>query len=328
MNSSLVSVIVPVYNPGEHFSKCSDSLINQTHKDIEISFIDDGSNDSSALMCDYCAKNDNRIITIHKPNEGVSRARNIGIDIANGEYYYFPDSDDYIELDTFEYCLKLINENNCDAVVFEHFVTFPNNEVIHQSPNEYYGLYEGKDEIIKIYFRTAFTCNKFFIKKLITSEKFSPGIKFREDIFRGEDGIFSREALNRADKVYFTNRAMYHYIQSQESACRGKFKVSQLSLLKTIDVTNVFFKNNFPQYLPKLLINELESYIMLYSDMYFDESDYSKECNDIYLRFKMKKETVKNKELSLKQKIKFNVFYYNPKLYCYIHDLNVKRLEK
>ena len=132
MKNSSISIIIPVYNPGEHLVKCLESIINQTYENLEIILVDDGSSDGSGELCDEYAKKDSRIICIHQENAGVSNARNKGLEIATGDYFHFPDSDDYLELDTYEYLLNLIDEHQCDAVAFEHFVTYPNNEITHK----------------------------------------------------------------------------------------------------------------------------------------------------------------------------------------------------
>lgn len=326
--SPKISVIIPVYNPGDNIFKCLDSIVNQTYRNLEIIIVDDGSSDGSEITCDNYSYKDSRIKVVHQKNAGVSKARNVGIDMATGDYYHFPDSDDYLEEDTYETCLKLINEHSCDAVVFEHFITYKDYEIQHKSKEEYYGLYEGEEEIIKISFRIAFTWNKFFNKKLITASEISPGIRFREDIFRGEDGIFSREALYRADRVWFSDKPMYHYVQSEESACRGVFRPSQLSLLKAIAVTKEFFREHFPQYLSSLEVSEMGSCLTLYSDMYFDKMDYKRECRDLYERFKVLYKKNRKTSMQRKQAIKFFIFKVSPALYCRLHNYNRIRLEK
>jgi glycosyltransferase involved in cell wall biosynthesis len=118
----LISVIVPIYNTEKYLRECLDSLINQTYKNLQIILINDGSKDKSGKICEEYAGKDSRIIYKRVENGGVSSARNKGLALATGDYYHFPDSDDYLELDTYEYLLGLINIHKCDSVVFEHFV--------------------------------------------------------------------------------------------------------------------------------------------------------------------------------------------------------------
>lgn len=94
-----ISIIVPVYNVEKYLRKCIDSILNQTFKDFELILIDDGSTDESGKICDEYNLKDNRIKVIHKENGGLSSARNAGLDIAQGEYIGFVDSDDWIESD-------------------------------------------------------------------------------------------------------------------------------------------------------------------------------------------------------------------------------------
>ena len=93
----LVTVIIPIYNVEKYLAECIESVINQSYKNLEIILVDDGSTDSSGLICENYKKKDNRIRIIHKPNGGLSDARNAGLDVSKGGYITFVDSDDYIE---------------------------------------------------------------------------------------------------------------------------------------------------------------------------------------------------------------------------------------
>ena len=104
MSKPLISVIVPIYKVEKYLNKCVDSIINQTYKNLEIILVDDGSPDSCPDICDKYEKKDNRVKVIHKKNGGLSDARNAGLDIANGEYISFIDSDDEIEASFVEKC--------------------------------------------------------------------------------------------------------------------------------------------------------------------------------------------------------------------------------
>ncbi|MCL2016586.1 MAG: LicD family protein [Defluviitaleaceae bacterium] len=103
-----ITIIVPVYNVEPYLRRCIKSLINQTHQNLEIILIDDGSPDNCGKICDDFAKDDNRIIVIHQQNAGVCAARNAALEIASGDFIGFVDSDDYVEEDMFEYMLENI----------------------------------------------------------------------------------------------------------------------------------------------------------------------------------------------------------------------------
>lgn len=97
--NELISVIVPIYNVKPYLQECINSIMNQSYKNLEIILVDDGSKDGSGELCDEFEKKDNRIVVIHKNNGGLSEARNVGLNIATGEYFCFVDSDDTIEED-------------------------------------------------------------------------------------------------------------------------------------------------------------------------------------------------------------------------------------
>lgn len=113
----LVSVIVPVYNVEEYLGRCVDSILSQTHRNLEVILVDDGAKDSSGAICDGYAGKDHRVKVIHKENGGLSSARNAGIDIAAGEYLEFVDSDDWIEPDAVESLLTMALTHQVELVV-------------------------------------------------------------------------------------------------------------------------------------------------------------------------------------------------------------------
>ena len=112
-----ISIIVPVYKVERYLENCIESIINQTFKDFELILVDDGSPDRCGLICDNYAKKDERIKVIHKKNEGLSAARNSGIQIAKGEYIAFVDSDDCINKNMYETLYDTAIENKSDIVV-------------------------------------------------------------------------------------------------------------------------------------------------------------------------------------------------------------------
>lgn len=113
----LISVIVPVYKVEKYLHRCVDSIINQTYKNLEIILVDDGSPDNCPKICDEYAQKDQRIKVIHKKNAGISEARNAGLEIAQGEFVAFVDSDDYIDSTMYEKMLLLAQKEKNDLVL-------------------------------------------------------------------------------------------------------------------------------------------------------------------------------------------------------------------
>jgi len=320
-----ISVIVPVYNPGKYIHACIDSLIEQTYSNLEIILIDDGSTDGSGRVCDDYAAKDNRIICVHQPNGGVSKARNAGLAIATGDYYHFPDSDDYIEKDTYEYTVSLINEHQCDAVNFEYYSDFPDGRSeIHELSDDHYGLFDRESAHRIIGSGEPFACNKLFSKKLITDST-SLGIKtltFREDILRGEDSLFAHMAIEKAEVVWFDKRPLYHYVQSEQSACRGRFRTSQLTFMKLYGAYRPLYLPQYPDLWYRFLAGMQHLCITVYYDMWADGRDFGKEMKTVLDVFREHMKEVRNNcNLSAKVKIKFDLFFSCPKLFCIVHKV-------
>ena len=106
-----ISVIIPVYNAEQYLKDCVDSIINQSYQNFELILVDDGSSDNSPKICDDYAAKDNRIIVIHKSNNGVSAARKTGLDNASGDYIMYVDSDDWLDINTMERCIGVVHKN-------------------------------------------------------------------------------------------------------------------------------------------------------------------------------------------------------------------------
>ena len=111
---ALISVIVPIYNTVEYLPRCVDSIRRQTYRNLEIILVDDGSPDRCPAMCDAWAEKDRRIKVIHKANGGLSDARNVGLQLAQGNYVAFIDSDDWIDLRFIEILYKAIVETEAE----------------------------------------------------------------------------------------------------------------------------------------------------------------------------------------------------------------------
>ena len=117
-DSTIISVIVPVFNTAENLNKCIDSILSNTYNDFELILVDDGSTDNSGTICDEYAACDIRIRVIHQVNQGEIAARATGIRLAKGQYLYFVDSDDTIETDTLTSIISFADDS-IDIVVFE-----------------------------------------------------------------------------------------------------------------------------------------------------------------------------------------------------------------
>ncbi len=125
-----VSVVIPIYQTESYLVRCVESVLHQTHRDLEIILVDDGSTDGSAALCDALAARDARIFVLHQENKGLGMARNVGMAHAAGEYLLFVDSDDYIHEKTVECCLAEAEIHRADVVLFGRFRVLADGTVV------------------------------------------------------------------------------------------------------------------------------------------------------------------------------------------------------
>lgn len=245
-----VSVIVPVYNVENYLNRCLDSIIQQTLTDIEIICIDDGSTDAFLTILKEYAKKDNRIKIISKKNEGLSVARNIGIECANGEYISFVDSDDYISLDTLEKTYKSAVNNNSDVVMFK-IATFNEEDNFNYSYKKYFKIDEDMQdvnfenyvftfhEIRKHIMNTAFAAWAKIYKRSFLSQyddfKFPEGLIF-------EDIPFHIKAILRAERISFVPEFLYKYRLSNPNSIM-KSNLNREDIFEICDLVEKYLKD-------------------------------------------------------------------------------------
>lgn len=220
-----ISVIVPVYNSESHIRKTIELLCNQTYKNLEIIFIDNGSIDNSKKICKEYAKKDNRIIVSEERKRGPSAARNKGISLATGEYICFCDSDDLPQIDMYETLLEYILSQNTDIVMCEIYseridglLDLPYDDKAKLSKKEIVNDLIPKmignlteDEITIPIWGSVVRC---IYKKSIIEEN---SIKFPEDISFAEDLIFTLTYLKKSDYVGICKKVLYKYRMTEGS---------------------------------------------------------------------------------------------------------------
>ena len=215
------SIIVPVYNVEKYLSICIESLINQTLKDIEIICVNDGSTDSSLNILWEYEEIDHRIKILDKVNGGLSSARNAGLNIAEGEYILFVDSDDYLETNTCDRLYMEMLQESADIVVFgtqifPSYISSPYIEWLWNNLRVETKKYE-KNTIQALFCERAskpFVWNECYKRELLKKNE----IKFDEDIRYGEDMLFLFMVFPRAHKVVYIEDKLYCYRCAREGS--------------------------------------------------------------------------------------------------------------
>lgn len=307
----LISVIIPVYNVEKYLRRCVESVLRQTHKEIEIFLIDDGSTDNSGKICDELEKEDNRIKTVHISNGGAARARNIGLDRATGEYISFIDSDDWILPMFLENLLQLCLENNADISKCEVIDVKSEQDIIPNIVEKKNKIYSPLEILNQIYIdRKLF--NVAIMNKLYKKTIFEK-IRFEEGIINEDEEILCK-IIMKANKIVITNEIMYCYFLSDKSVTRSNFRKQNLDIMKCFDSRiqqlqgqeyNDVLQQTYADYMKILgqLYYKVYTYEWKDKNKYLDE--IKEKINDLKERNK------KNKYFSFEEKMKIIM-----RLYC------------
>lgn len=225
-NQPLVSVIMPVYGVEDYVGKAIESIQNQTYKNFEFFCVDDGTKDRSGEICDEYARNDNRIIVIHKENGGAPTARNVAIDQAKGKYFYFMDSDDWTEPTMLEDMVALAEDNNLQLVVSGYYID------TYYSDTDKFVQEQGVDDII-YESQQAFREDSYrlFDQNLL----YTPWNKlYKADYIREnklyfpqtfwDDFPFNLSVLRDIERVGVLSKKYYHFIRKRQESETAKYR--------------------------------------------------------------------------------------------------------
>lgn len=201
-----LSVIVPVYQVEKSLRKCVESILGQSFADFELLLVDDGSTDGSGAICDEMASDGHRIVTIHKPNGGLSSARNAGLDHARGDYVAFVDSDDFLSPDTLQPLMDILDDD-IDTDILE----FPVMQKVGTPHEHLLTFYDAEwDDITKYWldceaYSHTYAWNKIYRRSLWNDVRFPVGKNF-------EDVWTLPLLLRKHPMVRTTNEGQYNYV--------------------------------------------------------------------------------------------------------------------
>lgn len=216
--SETISVIIPVYNVEKYLNKCVDSVISQTYKDLQIILVDDGSTDRSSKICDEYAKADTRISVIHKQNGGLSSARNAGMEIVEGDYITFLDSDDYVSPTVYEELYKIIKSQDSDSIACTCFrrVDEAGNVYKKNDPHSKPSSTSNTEYLreILLHIGDVSVCTKLFPRKMLEIKRFDEE-KLNEDL------LFMADLIPSFKTIVYTGTVGYYYLVRDNSISSG-----------------------------------------------------------------------------------------------------------
>ena len=234
----MVSIIVPAYNCIKSLECCVCSIRQQTYTNFELILVDDGSADGSGKLCDRFAAEDDRILVIHKPNGGVSSARNAGIDAATGGYITFCDSDDYLEPDYLETLVQTAKSNPDCGHIWCCFQTVTGYQKENAEPNytstksllcytlqDYMSLHEM--------WLDAEPWNKLYRTDIVQTAK----VRFPEDLSLGEDWLFNLAYIDASvnDRIAVVTKPLYNYVRGNNDSLDSKYRQDLLDIYRRLN---------------------------------------------------------------------------------------------
>lgn len=325
--SPLVSIIVPLYNVEMYVGKCIKSLINQSYENIQIILVDDGSHDRTLQILRHFELIDKRIKVLNQANNGVSSARNLGLENSSGEYVVFVDGDDFLAPDFVDYMLNLALAENADFVLSKNCFSKKKDLQIFHDVVKTISATEATSLLLSP--RIIVGCwNKMFKKSFIDKWE----LKFSSQLFYGEGLDFIVRAAQLAKKVTVGDRRVYYYRRNNENSATSKFDIT-----KYVNGENAILKIE-----SELKIEDSNIYAMLslhksmfcvgaLSQVYAHNlsEQYKKECKrwktTIYTNFRV---TLKSKQVSLYRKLLLVCGFISPSIVSVLDSLRRKYISK
>lgn len=309
-----ISIIVPVYNVEDYIEKCIKSILNQVFTEFELILVDDGSTDNSGNICDKYAEKDNRIIVIHKENGGISSARNIGLNIAKGEYIAFVDSDDYINKNMYHTLYNLIIKTQSDIAMC-NYKTISKDEEVNLNEDQIINSHDIKCINNIQYLNNLYGKDK--VKYIVMWNKLYKNEIFRKLRFKDsrieEDEFIIHHVLYLSDKIVYIDKNYYYYMQRNNSIVGSKYNLKRLDKIYALEDRIEFFKEKkLVDLYNKAVKDYIDVFFWNYYEMKKEINGYKKEIKNIMKSYnKVLKDMLFNPFISLKHKLFLILFKIN-----------------
>lgn len=245
----LISVIVPVYKVEEYLDKCISSIVNQTYTNLEIILVDDGSPDSCPAMCDLWAAKDGRIKVIHKENGGSAQARNVGLDIARGDFIAFADSDDIMNCDMLNVLYSVAISQKADIVECDYSIDPKEalTQKLEAAPIDVYDSQMAMLEHINDKIFRQVIWNKLYRVETIEKIRFVEG-KIIDDEF------WTYRAIGNALKLVHIKDKLYFYRQQDGSVMHQSYSPKRMASIEAHIERHKYISNTIPALYERSLV--------------------------------------------------------------------------
>jgi len=311
---SKVSVIVPVYNVENYLEKCIQSIISQSFKNLEIILINDGSTDRSKEICEQFAAKDKRIIFLNQENQGVSAARNAGLDICTGDYISFVDSDDYISSDMIEFLVNNLEKNDFDISTCGHYnCKLKNGHLVcdcSKNANES-GILSSRQSLQECLIGgklSMMPVDKLYKRYLFNYIRFPI-----ETIY--EDSAVIPLIITKASKVCYSFVPKYYYVIHQNSILTSKFSLKDFDIIKVNKINYDMIKERYSYALKHAEFRLFWSYLCVIDKIIYSDSVCSEFQEILDIIKKNRLIILKNPFFTFKRKLLNFLLFINFKLY-------------
>lgn len=301
MNNPLVSICIPIYGVEQYIEKCAKSLFEQTYNNIEFIFVNDNTKDNSIKVLEATIEKFNNLkekikIINHSLNLGLSQARETAVQATKGKYIYHIDSDDYIERDTIENCVRIAEKESSDIVITGMINEFKNKSHIYIPPSKY-----NHKEFLKQVIRKSipsWLAGKLIKRELYTNNNIHniPHVNFAEDYATLPRLLFY------AKKISFLDKPLYHYVRYNENSYTIRYKKTNVDNIITAHKVLLQFFEGQEEFSRDLMIAKLkiQAWIINYTISYStEESQIEKSINSIEYDEKLYKDLSINHNIIL-----------------------------
>lgn len=296
--NKLVSVIVPIFRVEKYLDECIESIVTQTYTNLEIILVDDGSDDSCACACDSWAQEDDRIISIHKNNGGLSDSRNVGLEIFKGEYVNFIDSDDWVDDIYIERLLSVAIDEKADVVVDAMVHEYEKLGKSYYLKKQYFSG-NSEQALIMLYDQTKIAiCATKLYKRYIWENLRFPYGKLYEDL------LTICRVFDLANKIVQIPDGLYHYRIRDDSIMTSKFSLKIVGICDAWKENYLFCEKNYHSVAPLARMFWLEIIPSVIAQF-----PSSLDTNEKQAKKKLKKEILENFWFILKNMPLKKTFY-------------------
>ncbi len=270
MDNPLISVIVPAHNVEKYFPKCIDSILKQDYRNLEVVLVDDGSTDTTSLLCDQYAQKDSRVVVYHKPCGGVSDARNFGVSHAKGEYFAFVDSDDYVTEDYISYLWKLLKAvPGCKLSLCTLFDVYPLLNKIVDTGDGTEMVLSAKDCLEMLcYHDKVDTCvyAKLYHRSVFENIVYPVGRLF-EDI-----GV-TYQLIDKCPEISCGFKSKYYYIRRDNSIVTSNYNKMKVDMLEMTDRMASYVSTKYPDLKDATIRRQVYARFSTLNQMLFTSED-------------------------------------------------------